>query len=89
MVRSQTFENQSERLMMVFIEPEAQDYWLRPTEQLEIRAESTSSDSAFEIWLHEDGVVIFPSSDTGYISVWQEELELTCGHQRPNSWGNY
>ena len=33
--------------MLVFIEPEAQDYWLRPGESIEIRAEVASSEDDF------------------------------------------
>ena len=88
MEQRQVIENRAERLMMVFTEPEAQDYWLRPGEKLEVRAEISISESVFEICLHEDGVVVFPTSDMGYISAWKDGLELECGHQRPDGWCN-
>lgn len=86
MERRQVIDNRSDRRMMVFTEPEAQDYWLDPGEQLEIRAPIEHVDAVFEISLHKDGVVVWPPDAMGYISVWQDGCELSCGHQRPSGW---
>lgn len=72
--------------MMVFTEPEAQDYWLNPGEEVEIRASVTSADASFEISLHHDGIIIWPPLGMGYISVWQNNAILECGYQRPKGW---
>ena len=41
--------NTTDRLMLVFTEPEAQDYWLRPGESLEVRAEVELAEDDFEL----------------------------------------
>lgn len=86
MERRQTIDNRGDRLMMVFTEPEAQDYWLNPGEKLEIRASISHPDAQFEISLHEDGITIWPVHEMGYIPTWQNNVLLECGHQRPNNW---
>jgi hypothetical protein len=86
MERRQTIDNRSDRRMMVFTEPEAQDYWLSPGEQLEIRAPVSRADVVFELSLHEDGIIVWPPHKMGYISAWQSDTELECGHQRPEGW---
>jgi len=55
--------------MMVFTEPEAQDYWLRPGQQLEIRAFISDVDTVFEISLDEDGIVVWPPHEMGYFGL--------------------
>lgn len=86
MERRQVIDNRSKRVMMVFTEPEAQDYWLSPGQQLEIRAPLSHVDAVFEISLAEDGIVVWPAHEMGYISAWQNDTLLECGHQRPEGW---
>lgn len=79
--------NTTDRLMLVFTEPEAQDYWLRPGESLEVRAEVELAEDDFELEENTRGVTVWPSHGMGYISAWAAGVELTCGHQRPpGSW---
>jgi hypothetical protein len=79
--------NTTDRLMLVFTEPEAQDYWLRPGESVEVRAEVESAEDDFELEDNKRGVTVWPSHGMGYVSTWAAGVELACGHQRPpGSW---
>ena len=68
MERRQKIDNRSDKLLMVFTEPEAQDFWLKPGDEFEIRAPITDSDAMFEIALHEDGITVYPPHEMGYVS---------------------
>lgn len=81
-----TIENRQKKLMLVFIEPEAMDFWLRPEEECQLVAEKQNEEALFEIWYTDEGVTVFPCNGCGSISVYQKGLELGCGHQRPNNW---
>jgi hypothetical protein len=89
MERRQKIDNRGSKLLMVFTEPEAQDYWLEPGEEVEVRATIIDDHEMFELSLSEEGIVVWPSNGMGYISVWHVEQELCCGHKRPDGWGNY
>lgn len=79
--------NTGDRLMLVFTEPQAQDYWLQPGESVEVRAEVESEADDFELEDTARGVTVWPSRGMGYISTWAGDVELSCGHQRPaGSW---
>lgn len=84
--KRQELMNTSKRLMLVFTEPEAQGYWLRPGETVELRAEIASPVDYFQLDNNRDGVTVWPSDGMRYISVWAGGLELRCGHQRPVGW---
>jgi len=86
MERRQLVVNHGDKLLMVFTEPEAQDFWLKPGDEFEIRAPITNPDAMFEIALYEEGISFYPSHDMGYVSVWCNDEELGCGHQRPEGW---
>ncbi|MCP4783308.1 MAG: hypothetical protein GY878_07135 [Fuerstiella sp.] len=87
MERRQKIDNRGDQLLIVFTEPEAQDYWLKPGDEFEIRAPITDANAQFEISIHEEGITIWPPHEMGYISVWHNDVELGCGHQRPSGWG--
>jgi len=72
---------------MVFTEPEAQDFWLKPGDEVEVRASISDANAMFEIALHKDGITVYPSDKMGYVSVWHRDEELGCGFQRPEGWG--
>jgi hypothetical protein len=72
--------------MLVFIEPEAMDYWLQSKEEYELVAEKENDEVHFEIQYTNEGVTVFPSRGCGSISVFQKEIQLECGHQRPANW---
>ena len=86
MEKRRVVTNTTERLMLVFTEPEAQDYWLRPGESVEVRAEVSSPADDFELKMTPEGVTVWPSNGMGYISVWSVTELLACGHQRPDGW---
>jgi len=84
--KRRTVTNTSDRLMLLFIEPEAWDCWLMPGESIELRAVVESSADDFELRDNSDGVTAWPSWDMGIISVHQAGQELQCGHQRSDGW---
>lgn len=86
MQKRKAITNTSDRLMLVFTELEAQDYWLRPGESLEVRADVESEDDDFEIEETAEGITVWPSLGMGYIATFQDGVELECGHQRPDEW---
>ncbi len=86
MEKRRVVTNTSDRLMLVFTEPEAQDYWLRPGDSVEVRAEVASPTDDFELEDTRDGVTVWPSNGMGYISTWASGVELACGFQRPADW---
>lgn len=86
MEKRQIVSNTGDQLMLVFTELEAQDYWLRPGESVEVRAEVASPTDDFELEYTRDGVTVWPSNGMGYISTWAGGVELSCGHQRPPGW---
>jgi hypothetical protein len=75
--------NTRQSLMMLSTEPEGQDFWLRPGESLEMRAEVKSELVDFELVEKPEGVSAYPSEGMGYISVWANGTLLQCGYQRP------
>jgi hypothetical protein len=78
--------NDTDRLMLVFIEPEGWDCWLRPGESAEVRAGAVSPADSFVFEEHGEGVTVWPSDGMGVISVYQNGCPLECGHQRPDGW---
>jgi hypothetical protein len=81
-----TLANKSKAPLLVQIEPEGADFWLRPGEEFDLQAEAKKEDSRMEVQHCEGYVAVFPSQDVGYISVYQKGGELECGHQRPAGW---
>jgi hypothetical protein len=88
MERRKVVSNTTDRLMLVFTEPEAQDYWLHPGESVELRAKVESSYDDFQLEDNGEGMTIWPSSGMSYISVHAGDRELCCGYQRPYGWGD-
>ena len=86
MTRISTIENRTQKRQLVFIEPEAQDFWLQPGEVIELSAEVESADANFEFWVTDEGFTVFPSRGMSSISVRMAGVELECGHQRPDTW---
>lgn len=70
-------------LLLVVTEPEGQDFWLRPGETVELRAEVASEADDFELTEEDREVTVWPSPGMREISVWQHGRPLPCGHQRP------
>ena len=84
--RLQTLRNKTDRLLLVFTEPEAQDFWLQPGESVEVRASVESLGGNFELDSTREGITVWPSAGMGYISVWADNTQLEVGHQRPTGW---
>jgi len=76
-------ENRKSTKILVFVEPEASDYWLDSGELCELIADSEVSDGKFEIQYTDEGLTVYPDRGVGYISVYQDGKELECGHKRP------
>jgi hypothetical protein len=66
----------------VFVEPWAEDFTLLPGENLEVVAFSNAGWPWFYIDERDDGILIY-CNDTEDFKVFQGDLELTGGHQRP------
>ncbi len=79
-------ENKRKTTILVFIEPEAFDFWLKAGEVCELVAEKNDEQAHFEIQQTEEGVTAFPAGNCGPIAVFQGGIELECGHQRPEGW---
>jgi hypothetical protein len=77
--------------MLVLIEPkamkgEARDHWLRPGEELELRATSPADDDHIYIEDILGGILVGYYGDVELITAWQGERELSTGSQRPERW---
>ena len=86
MTRSIVIENGSQKRQLVWVEPEAQDYWLQPGETVELRADVETADANFEFRITDNGFTVFPSEGMSYISAHSGGVELQCGYQRPAGW---
>ena len=78
--------NETKRCRLVFVEPEAADFWQEPREAFELRADGDPVEGRFDIVQTEEGLTIFPEGVVGPILVFREERELSCGYQRPADW---
>ncbi len=78
--------NDTERLLLLFVEPEGWDCWLLPNQTVELRAEVESPAADFEFMEIPEGITIWPSLGMGVITVWQGESEVEIGHRRPADW---
>jgi hypothetical protein len=83
MERRHLVTNGSVRLMLLFVEPEGRDCWLRPGEAVELRAEVESPTADFEFTDNPDGITVWPDREMGVITVWQGDQEVETGYQRP------
>src|SRR5262249_42886423 len=73
---------------VVLIEPqamqgEARDYWLRPGEALELRAEVPTDEDHFHLKEIPEGLLVGYIGDMEYITAWQGQHEMEWGYQRP------
>lgn len=87
MVRRRILTNTTGQLMLVLVEPYALDYWLRPGESVELRAEVDAPDEDFELEDGDEGIVVTPSSGMGFVEVYAGDVALPRGHQRPEGRG--
>ncbi len=72
--------------MLVFVEPEAFDFWLKLGERCELIADVEGEEAPFDFVATEEGVTVYPEPGCGQISVIQDGKELICGHGRPSDW---
>jgi hypothetical protein len=72
--------------MLLFIEMEGWDCWLRPGESVELRAEVESVADDFDLVEIQHGTQVYPSPGMGMITVHQGDRDLECAHQRPSWW---
>jgi hypothetical protein len=82
-----TITNHTDRLMLVWTEPIAEDYWLEPGETMETESESLGDDCVFEVSENEWGVTVGAARGMDFcFREFQGDVELKCGHQRPDWW---
>jgi hypothetical protein len=90
MERRQRIRNGSNKPLLIYVEPEAWDFWIRPGEECELRAEVTAAHANFELVTFEDGelicVSVYPPLEMGDISLWGNGVKLELAHQRPDGW---
>jgi hypothetical protein len=79
-------QNKSSKKILVFVEPEAMDYWLKPEEELELVADAENETARIEFQYSEKGITAFPSKNCGTIFAYQNGVQLECGFQRPSDW---
>lgn len=99
--RHRLITNETDRLMLVFVEPECWDYWLLPGESAGLRAEVCLPVEDFEIVVTGEGIIVRPSrlpaedfeivnTDNGMIvwpSEWMGMISLWQG-DREMEWGD-
>ncbi|MFI9810400.1 hypothetical protein ACIHEJ_40065 [Streptomyces sp. NPDC052301] len=78
--------NETEKILAVWVEPLGEDYWMNPEERFTIatKAESGDLDEApFDVVFHDQGVSVWVN--VGYEAVVRDQsgTEVNCGHQRP------
>lgn len=83
MQKRHTITNDTASRLVVFTEPEGQDFWLLPDESLEVVADAALPDDEFRLVRLPDGYQVWPAHKMGYISAWVGDRQLPCGHQRP------
>lgn len=81
--KTRQMTNTGDGLLLLFTEPEGQDFWLRPGETVELRAPVESEFDDFELTGQDQEIAVWPSAGMGSISVWLRGQPLNCGHQRP------
>ncbi len=83
MHRHRPLTNDTDRLILLFVEPEGWDCWILPSEIVELRAEVESPTEDFEFEHNPHGITVWPSWGMGRITVWQGRREGLGRHERP------
>lgn len=78
-----TITNDGSQPLVVFTEPEGQDFWLLPGDSLDVVAEAAQGEDEFRLVKLANGVQVWPAAKMGYISAWTGEQQLPGGYQRP------
>lgn len=86
MIRTTFIKNDTQKKRLVFVEPEARDFWLLPGEEVELRAEVDSAEANFEFSVTDDGLRVFPLRGMDSISVYCGGVELELGYHRPDDY---
>lgn len=76
------FENKTDAIFSLYLEPWGSDYWLLPGEIFEVVPQNPDSDHHLHIVNYVDGVQVFVEGN-GEAIVCCKGHELPCGHQRP------
>ncbi|MFI6047308.1 hypothetical protein ACIA8C_37220 [Nocardia sp. NPDC051321] len=81
--------NTSDKTLVVFVEPWAEEYWMRPRESFTIEfdasdaAEHVIGDTDFEMSWHDQGVIVWTASAIEVVVRDQSGTRLEGGHHRP------
>jgi len=76
------FENRTDAMFALHLEPWGSDFWLAPGEIFEVVPQSTDNDYHLHVVHRTDGVQVFVEGG-GTAIVCCNGHELQCGHQRP------
>jgi hypothetical protein len=78
-----TVENNSEKFKTLMLEPWGEDYGMMPKDAFEIIETEAEEDSYFHIAFEENYILVYAEgSGNIYPRVYQNGIELLCGHNR-------
>lgn len=86
-LRKIRLNNDTEKVLGIWVEPWGEDYWMKPEEQFTIATDAPegadSAEAPFDVVFHDQGVSV--EVNTGYEAVVHDRsgAALICGHQRP------
>jgi hypothetical protein len=86
MVSKLPVENVGERLVLLFVEPLGNDYWMKPEDAFVVVGGGEVADSEFSIDSMPDHVIVWVNEgDPFAVKVFDQAsgVELECGFQRP------
>ena len=78
------FENKTDAMFSLYLEPWGSDYWLSPGEIFDVVPQNAGDDFHLHVISYTDGVQVYVEG-TGEAIVCCDGRELPCGHQRPPS----
>ncbi|MGW0602271.1 hypothetical protein ACWD11_34940 [Streptomyces sp. NPDC002776] len=79
--------NDTEKILTVWIEPLGEDYWMNPKERFTIATQTAvsedSDEAPFDVVFHDQGVSVWVNIGFEAVVRDQSGTEVDCGHQRP------
>ncbi|MER5228300.1 hypothetical protein [Streptomyces flaveus] len=79
--------NDTEKILGIWVEPWGEDYWMNPKEQFTVTTETPegvdSDEEPFDVVFHDQGVSVCVNIGYEAIVYDQSGSEVDCGHQRP------
>ncbi|WP_280393500.1 hypothetical protein [Nocardia brasiliensis] len=82
--------NISDKTVVVFVEPWADEYWMRPRETFTIAfdaAQPILDDTDFDVSWHDQGIIVWTAAVVEVVVHDQSGTRLESGHHRPPAAG--